>query len=340
MSSKVKTGIIVGSIALVFFGLYALSRKLVDNSYSSYEYVRQQEEIQVQESSTLGDGLSEENAEKAKNAYEGLFAEAETSADGKIIDDQDYNYPVENSSVVVPVDNGIHEYMGIMLPSKEQGGYFIPKAIYNSKDLESRVAGYIDETLYESIFKEIEANIAEYELGINIGIYYDDVMSVLYQDIPEDDNTNPCVSTGLVGDLDKATVLSEYKGMYAYNAFIGTSTYLNESGMEAIYFFNNHYVIYRVSLADEDILVVVDYSKSVFNAEQIGSTSGYPLVDMGCIARKDVYVPYFNSNIVNIQGMTVIFTSDINESYTDGEPVTVRYSDLVGEVESNEEFEE
>ena len=324
MSKKIKVAIIIGAILVFVLGLYALSRKLVDSSYSSYEYIKEREYTAPTDTEeVVEDGV---NSESSTTSFEGLFANDVVTLP---VDDPNYVLSVTSSLATAPDDADLHIYSGVMTPKVEKDGYFLVDSVYNDLNINIRCDDYLgseDYNKYKELFSMIQEGIEEYMSGIKLGIYWDEYVSNIYL-TDEDEDSVFDVSSATECSIEE--ILNNYKGLSAYSSFIGSSMYSNYSNMEAVYFFGGKYVVYRVKALDGDLFVVIDYSKSVFNASLIADS--YSLVDFGCIARKNMYVPYYNSNIKTINGYTVIFTSDVNPSTCESGDVPVRYYDLASE---------
>jgi hypothetical protein len=356
MNGKIKVSIIVSVVVIVCLLMFLLSRKLVNNSYSTEAYVREQ--AAKEESKALEN--ENEYVKSAKSSFEGLFSDT-SDVSGNSTENDSIIYDKELSTVKYSEDTETHPYATEMsydkniFPSTSENSYFIPSIVYNPVDLEARCKDYLGEDYdtYKPIFDSIKSNISEYVgnlehriddnwvseeclKGIELeniseyvgnnytsknelfGEFYDEEGNLIIHSF----NSNQLLMSEELIGVKTNDILRWYSGLNIHNISQDTSIYLNDdSGMEAVYFFGNKYVVYRLHTLDKDVLLVVDYTTSAF---QYGQMS----IDYGCIARGYNLYSFSNSNIVDIDGVTCIFTVDSNDDMYDKFGNNVYYLDL------------
>ena len=281
-------------VFLVSAGVYIVSMVWVESSYSSKELIGGSIETGESGMETMDTENTEGTLEP--DIQEGLIVSTESASDSGA---------PEN---LVGIRDGIvyeEAYFGKMKfdESKYSMGYDlcwgIPESVYDTRDIQERVEFFFADRYseYEGILNNIQDNYEEYFDGL----VYDWVWNNW-----NEESAYTMVRSGEFQDTDLGTILNSDTLKFEV-----VSLRTNDSEAEAIYFFNDYYVVYEVKILDgKSLLIVVDYSKTAFRPDTEYVTFR-GIINNGFSVYKE------NSNYRNIDGWDVIFVKHDPGRYFD-----------------------
>lgn len=207
---------------------------------------------------------------------------------GSSIESEESEEPIEDGVPEVIEESNYRGYMQFDETKYDMGSEYsigIPNSVYNTKNLEDRAAVYLGENYdtYTSYIQHIK------EVGaVNIS-------SLNYEYTSEEILPEEKIS---VEDLGTIT----WEDMQAVKSlsFKSISQSDNDSGLDAIAFFDNYYVVYRTYINNglEEVFIVVDYSKTGF--DKLSTLIPYGGISGQVIVYKDnaVYEDYMGKHII------------------------------------------